>query len=81
MRSAVSRSTPAGSAEGVLPRLSTDTVAPAVEAAARDAGYLVNAPAPDVIRLAPPLILTAEQAGGFVAALPQILDTAAAEGK
>ncbi len=59
----------------------TDTVAPAVEAAARDAGYLVNAPAPDVIRLAPPLILTAEQAGGFVAALPQILDTAAAEGK
>ncbi|MGW0176004.1 acetylornithine transaminase [Rhodococcus sp. NPDC003322] len=59
----------------------TDTVAPAVEAAARDAGYLVNAAAPDVIRLAPPLILTEEQAQGFVAALPQILNTAVAEGK
>ena len=32
--------------------------AAAVEAAARDAGFLVNAAAPDVIRLAPPLILT-----------------------
>lgn len=59
----------------------TDTVAPAVEAAARNAGYLVNAAAPDVIRLAPPLIITEEQAQGFVSALPRILDTAAAEGK
>jgi acetylornithine/N-succinyldiaminopimelate aminotransferase len=59
----------------------TDTVAPAVEAAARNAGYLVNAAAPDVIRLAPPLIITEEQAQGFVSALPAILDTAAAEGK
>lgn len=59
----------------------TDTVAPAVEAAARDAGYLVNAAAPDVVRLAPPLILTEDQAHGFVAALPDILNTAAAEGK
>ncbi|BBZ44376.1 acetylornithine transaminase [Mycobacterium parmense] len=48
------------------------------EAAARDAGYLVNAPAPDVIRLAPPLIITEAQLDGFVAALPDILDTAAA---
>ncbi|MBH0120575.1 acetylornithine transaminase [Rhodococcus sp. HM1] len=52
----------------------------AVEAAARDAGYLVNAAAPDVIRLAPPLILTEDQADGFVAALPAILDTAQTEG-
>ncbi|MFG1783961.1 acetylornithine transaminase [Rhodococcus oryzae] len=52
----------------------TRDVAPAVEAAARDAGFLVNAPAPGVIRLAPPLILTEEQANGFVAALPAILD-------
>ena len=59
----------------------TDTVAPAVEAAARNAGYLVNAAAPDVIRLAPPMIITEEQAQGFVSALPAILDTAAAEGK
>lgn len=59
----------------------TDTVGPAVEAAARDAGFLVNAAAPDVIRLAPPLIITEDQAQGFVAALPAILDTATAEGK
>lgn len=37
-------------------------VAKAVEAAARARGVLVNAPAPDVIRLAPPLILTEAQA-------------------
>ncbi|AKE90226.1 MULTISPECIES: acetylornithine transaminase [Rhodococcus] len=58
----------------------TDTKAPAVEAAARDAGYLVNAAAPDVIRLAPPLILTQEQADGFVATLPCVLDAAQQEG-
>lgn len=46
------------------------------EAAAREAGYLINAPAPDVLRLAPPLILSQEQADGFVAALPAILDAA-----
>jgi acetylornithine/N-succinyldiaminopimelate aminotransferase len=48
------------------------------EAAARDAGFLVNAAAPDVIRLAPPLIVTEAQIDGFVAALPGILDTAGA---
>ncbi|ETW22897.1 acetylornithine transaminase [Mycobacterium gastri] len=48
------------------------------EAAARDAGYLVNAAAPDVIRLAPPLIISEAQLDGFVAALPGILDTAGA---
>lgn len=47
------------------------------EAAARAAGFLINAAAPDVIRLAPPLIITEEQADGFVAALPRILDEAA----
>jgi acetylornithine aminotransferase len=36
----------------------TDTKAVAVEAAARERGLLVNAVKPDVIRLAPPLILT-----------------------
>ena len=50
--------------------------AKAVELAARDAGFLVNAAAPDVIRLAPPLIITADQIDGFVAALPGILDAA-----
>ncbi|MFB4319367.1 acetylornithine transaminase [Actinomadura sp. 21ATH] len=49
----------------------------AVEAAAREAGFLVNAVQPDAIRLAPPLILTPEQAGSFTDALPAILDAAA----
>jgi acetylornithine aminotransferase len=48
------------------------------EAAARNAGFLVNAAAPDVIRLAPPLIITEAQLDSFIAALPGILDTAGA---
>ena len=48
------------------------------EAAARDAGFLVNAAAPDVIRLAPPLIITEAQIDSFIAALPGILDAAGA---
>jgi acetylornithine/N-succinyldiaminopimelate aminotransferase len=48
-----------------------------VEAACRRAGFLVNAVQPDAIRLAPPLILSAGQAGEFLAALPAILDEAA----
>ena len=53
-------------------------VAPAAERAARDAGFLINAARPDVLRLAPPLVLTDEQANRFIAALPAILDTAGA---
>ena len=52
----------------------TAEVAPDVEAAARRAGFLVNAVQPDAIRLAPPLILSAGQADEFIAALPGILD-------
>jgi acetylornithine aminotransferase len=48
----------------------------AVESAAREAGFLVNAAAPDVIRLAPPLIITEAQVDSFLTALPGILDTA-----
>ena len=58
----------------------TAAKAPAVETAAREAGFLVNAAAPEVIRLAPPLILTEQQAERFVTALPAILDTAGREG-
>ncbi|MDJ0004088.1 acetylornithine transaminase [Rhodococcus fascians] len=54
----------------------TAAVAPAAEAAARDAGFLINAAQPDVLRLAPPLIITEEQAASFVSALPTILDAA-----
>jgi acetylornithine aminotransferase len=57
----------------------TSEVAPQVEAAARRAGFLVNAVQPDAIRLAPPLILTAAEADEFVAALPAILDGAGAQ--
>jgi acetylornithine/N-succinyldiaminopimelate aminotransferase len=52
----------------------TAPLAPGVEAAARRAGFLVNAVQPDAIRLAPPLILTAAEADEFTAALPAILD-------
>jgi acetylornithine/N-succinyldiaminopimelate aminotransferase len=51
----------------------TADVAPDVEAAARRAGFLVNAVQPDAIRLAPPLILIAAEADEFTAALPAIL--------
>ncbi|KXF51589.1 acetylornithine aminotransferase [Rhodococcus sp. SC4] len=54
----------------------TQDVAPAVENSAREAGYLINAAQPGVVRLAPPLVLTDDQAEGFVAALPAILDNA-----
>jgi len=50
--------------------------AAAVTAAARQAGFLVNAVQPDVVRLAPPLILTADEAAEFTAALPAILTRA-----
>jgi len=52
-------------------------VAGAVEAACRDAGFLVNAVQPDAIRLAPPLILSDREAGAFLAAFPGILARAA----
>jgi acetylornithine/N-succinyldiaminopimelate aminotransferase len=52
----------------------SEPVAPYVAAAALEAGFILNAVAPDAIRLAPPLILTADEADSFVAALPQILD-------
>ncbi|MGW5440635.1 acetylornithine transaminase [Nocardia asteroides] len=52
-----------------------------VDARAREAGYLVNPAKPDVIRLAPPLVLTETQADNFVADLPEILDKAAADAK
>lgn len=55
--------------------------AKAVETAAREAGFLVNAAAPDVVRLAPPLIITEAQLDGFLAAFPGILDIAAEVGQ
>ncbi len=53
----------------------TAPIAPAVVAAARDAGFLINAPADDVLRLAPALNLTVEQADSFVTAIGPLLDS------
>ncbi|MCV7152819.1 acetylornithine transaminase [Mycolicibacterium pyrenivorans] len=57
----------------------TAEAAKRVEIAARDAGFLVNAAAPDVVRLAPPLVITEAQVEAFVSALPAILDRASTE--
>ena len=55
----------------------TTPTAKDVEAAARSAGFLVNAAVPDVVRLAPALIITEPQLDTFVTALPGILEQAA----
>jgi acetylornithine/N-succinyldiaminopimelate aminotransferase len=60
--------------------LAVELTAPVAAAAAAEllaAGFIVNPVAPDTLRLAPPLILTAEQARTFAAALPTALDAAA----
>jgi len=53
-----------------------EPVAAAVETAARAAGFLLNAAAPDVLRLAPPLVLTEAQVDAFLQALAGLLDAA-----
>ncbi len=53
-------------------------IAPAVQTAARERGFLVNAIGADVVRLVPPLVLTDAEADSFTAALPDILDDATA---
>ncbi|MDI3407135.1 acetylornithine transaminase [Streptomyces cavernicola] len=55
----------------------TEPLAPQVQQAAQDSGYLVNAPAPDVVRLMPALTLTDAETDAFLQALPGILDEAA----
>jgi acetylornithine/N-succinyldiaminopimelate aminotransferase len=54
----------------------TSPAGKAVEAAAREAGFLLNAAAPDVIRLAPPLVITEGEINEFLTALPGVLDSA-----
>lgn len=53
-----------------------EPVAARVAANALDAGFIVNNATPNVLRLAPPLILRPDQAAAFVTALPSLLDTA-----
>jgi acetylornithine/N-succinyldiaminopimelate aminotransferase len=51
-------------------------IAPAVEQASRAHGFLVNTVQPDAIRIAPPLVLSIDEADRYTAALPAILDAA-----
>jgi acetylornithine/N-succinyldiaminopimelate aminotransferase len=57
----------------------TAPAAAALEASLRSAGFLTNAVAPDVLRLAPPLVLTDAEVDAFAQALPSALDTAVRE--
>jgi acetylornithine aminotransferase len=54
----------------------TEPVAQAAEVAAREAGFLVNAVSADVLRLAPPLVVTERQVDAFTSALPDVLSAA-----
>lgn len=51
----------------------TDAIAGAVEASLRDAGILVNAAKPEVLRLAPPLIIAQQHVEALLAALGNAL--------
>lgn len=55
--------------------------APQVQQAAQEVGFLVNAPAPDVVRLMPPLNLRDDETGALLRALPGILDAADGDGR
>jgi acetylornithine/N-succinyldiaminopimelate aminotransferase len=54
-------------------------VAPAVVDAALAAGFVINAPRPDVLRLAPALIISAAELDRFINVLPSLLDQVAKE--
>ncbi|MFF8930717.1 acetylornithine transaminase [Streptomyces longwoodensis] len=55
----------------------TEPLAPQVQQAAQEAGFLVNAPAADVVRLMPPLNLGDDEVEALLRALPGILDASA----
>ncbi|MDQ0814412.1 acetylornithine/N-succinyldiaminopimelate aminotransferase [Streptomyces sp. B3I7] len=52
----------------------TEPLAAKAQQAAQDAGLLVNAPAPDVVRLMPPLNLGDDEVAAFLRALPGVLE-------
>ncbi|MET7473881.1 acetylornithine transaminase [Streptomyces sp. NPDC005648] len=58
----------------------TEPKAPQVRQAAQEAGFLVNVPAADVVRLMPPLNLGDDEVEAFLGALPGILDAAHGDG-
>lgn len=51
-------------------------LAPALVEAGRAAGFVLNATSEDTLRLAPPLVLTADQAASFTHALPGLVGAA-----
>lgn len=51
----------------------TTEVAAAVADGALEAGFIINAPRPNVLRLAPPLIATSGDIEPFLEALPRLL--------
>jgi acetylornithine/N-succinyldiaminopimelate aminotransferase len=55
----------------------TEPVAAAVVDAALAAGFVINAPRPDVLRIAPALIVSATELDSFVGVLPSLLDQVA----
>ncbi|MFF3754258.1 acetylornithine transaminase [Streptomyces sp. NPDC002018] len=59
----------------------TEPRAPQAQQAAQGAGFLVNVPAPDVVRLMPPLIIGDAEVDAFLRALPGILDSAYGDGR
>jgi acetylornithine/N-succinyldiaminopimelate aminotransferase len=66
---------------GLLRAIELDGIPSAdVMAAARDAGFIVNAVTPTAIRLAPPLIISFDELRSFLDALPAILRAAGEAG-
>ncbi|MFJ8789186.1 acetylornithine transaminase [Streptomyces sp. NPDC102462] len=59
----------------------TEPLAPQAQQAAQEAGFLVNAPAPDVLRLMPPLNVGDDETEAFLRALPGILDAVNGDGR
>ncbi|MEU3252177.1 acetylornithine transaminase [Streptomyces sp. NPDC006997] len=59
----------------------TEPLAAQVQQAAQDAGLLVNAPAPEVVRLMPPLNLGDDEVDTFLRALPGVLDASHGDGR
>ncbi len=59
---------------GLLLGVELDRPSAPVQAALLDAGFITNAVSPTALRLAPPLILTTEQAASFTAALADTLE-------
>ncbi|NNG40661.1 acetylornithine transaminase [Flexivirga sp. ID2601S] len=63
--------------QGLLRAITLDRpVSAAVAAAAREGGFIVNPVAPEALRLAPPLIVSADELDSFVQALPTFVEGA-----